>query len=93
MRTVFLVVALTVISTGVVLAQKAADTNVFPELSGAYLGQTPPGLEAVRFAPGIIPIEDIEHCFPAFSSDGKEVYWMTMKRGVRVNVYPSDITI
>ena len=86
MRTVFLVVALTVISTGVVLAQKAADTNGFPTLFGPYLGQTPPELESQRFAEGIIPIENIEHCFPTFSPDGREAYWMTMKRGEKPRI-------
>ena len=45
----------------------------FPELSGPYLGQAPPGRTAVRFAPNIIG-EDI-HATVTFSTDGTEVFW------------------
>jgi Tol biopolymer transport system component len=44
-----------------------------PDLSGPYLGQTPPGRTAVRFAPSIIG-EDI-HATVTFSPDGTEMFW------------------
>ena len=47
------------------------------DLTGDYLGQTPPGNTAELFAPGIISSEDQEHGVPAFSPDGNEVYWIS----------------
>jgi hypothetical protein len=44
-------------------------------LTGAYLGQTPPGDEPVLFAPGIVSTNAGNHSSPAFSPDGKELYW------------------
>lgn len=49
--------------------------NGFPELKGSYLGQKPPGMTPELFAPGIITTEYHEHSSPAFSKEGKEVYW------------------
>jgi hypothetical protein len=49
----------------------------FMVLTGDYLGQTPPGDIPVIFAPGIISSEDQEHGVPAFSPDGKEVFWLS----------------
>jgi Tol biopolymer transport system component len=46
----------------------------FPELTGPYLGQTPPGDTAERFAPGIVSsglyTRDV-----AITPDGKEIYF------------------
>lgn len=49
----------------------------FPQLSGPYLGQTPPTGEPEIFAPDIVasPIEDENHSSVSFSPDGKEIYW------------------
>jgi len=44
-------------------------------LSGAYLGQTPPGATPVVFAPGIVSTDANEHMAPSFSPDGSEVFW------------------
>jgi len=44
-------------------------------VSGPYLGMTSPGDTAEPFAPEIISIEGTQHCFPAFSPDGREVFW------------------
>jgi len=59
------------------LIAKGADGSPqkFPSLSGDYLGQEPPGTTPEIFAPGIVSTEKTEHSFPAFSPDGKEVYW------------------
>lgn len=46
--------------------------------SWKYLGQEPPGNTPVVFAPGIISGKGNLHCFPSFSSDGKEIVWMTL---------------
>jgi hypothetical protein len=56
------------IATGII-AQK----NDFPELTGPYLGQTPPVNEPILFAPGIVSISN--HSSVAISPDGKELYW------------------
>jgi hypothetical protein len=45
--------------------------------SGPYLGQSPPGALAERFAPGILP-RDL-HSAPVFSPDGNQVYWKAME--------------
>jgi hypothetical protein len=47
------------------------------DASGPYLGQTPPGARAERFAPGILP-RDL-HSTPAFAPDGTQVYWKAME--------------
>ncbi len=49
--------------------------NGSPSITGAYLGQEPPGMRPTIFADGIITTEYHEHSSPAFSPDGKEVYW------------------
>lgn len=54
----------------------------FTELSGEYLGQTPPGSTPVLFAPGIISVDDhFEHSGAVFSPDLTEVYWSTKPDG------------
>lgn len=57
-----------------------ADQNPmqFPVMEGEYLGQTPPGDTPVIFAPGVISSIWGLHSSPAFSPDGKEVYWVPM---------------
>jgi hypothetical protein len=55
-------------------AAPRASTAASP-LSGAYLGQPPPGAEPVVFAPGIVSTTDNEHSIPAFSPNGDEVFW------------------
>jgi Tol biopolymer transport system component len=52
----------------------------FPELTGPYLGQNPPGSIPERFAPSIIDSE--VHTATVFSPDGQEVYWKFMPDGV-----------
>lgn len=49
-------------------------------VQGAYLGQQPPGNEAVVFAKNIISTELYEHSAPAFSADGKTVLWTVVER-------------
>jgi ankyrin repeat protein len=53
------------------------DPQQFPELKGAYLGQTPPDSGSKLFAPDIVSMTDEEaiHSSPAISPDGKEIYW------------------
>ena len=51
----------------------------FPSLAGPYLGQTPPGPIAERFAPDVFTAE--LHSATAFSPDGTQVYWRQMEAG------------
>ena len=53
---IFIVVLLSLIS----LNSKSEDQNKFPILEGPYMGQTPPGMVAEPFAPGIISKEGWE---------------------------------
>lgn len=47
----------------------------FPLLEGPYFGQTPPGSDAVLFAPEIVSSHRFEHGTVAFSPDGDEALW------------------
>jgi len=49
----------------------------FPELTGPYLGQEPPGRAAKTFAPGIVSTPLYERDI-AMTPDGDEIYWMTV---------------
>ena len=46
----------------------------FPKLSGAYLGQTPPGPEPEIFAPGVVST-GLSELNSVFTPDGKEFYY------------------
>jgi hypothetical protein len=48
-----------------------------PRVKGPYFGLSPPGLTPEIFAPGILSTHHHEHSAPAFSPDGKEVFWST----------------
>jgi ankyrin repeat protein len=49
----------------------------FPELSGKYFGQKPPGKEPVLFAPDIVASNRFEHGCVTFSVRGDEAFWDT----------------
>ncbi|MCP4724416.1 MAG: hypothetical protein GY863_05255, partial [bacterium] len=51
-----------------------------------YLSQKTPGMKPELFAPSIISVEDVQHCFPAFSPNGMEVYWMQFNMALRNSV-------
>lgn len=48
-----------------------------------YLSQTPPGMVAELFAPGIISTGQYEHCAPAFAPDGSAVLWTVVDSSYR----------
>ncbi len=54
--------------------------NDYLGITSAYLGQSPPGTSAERFAPGII--HEDSHTAVVFSPDGEEVYWRPMDDGI-----------
>ena len=49
--------------------------TAMPALSGAYLGQDPPGMEPKIFAPGIVSSDDSSEFSGTFSADGSEYYF------------------
>jgi len=61
------------------LTDAGADTGPreFPELTGPYLGQTPPaaGGDPVLFAPDIVSTHRFQHGTIAFSPAGDEAFW------------------
>jgi len=61
-------------------------TIVFPELSGDYLGQQPPGMQAIMFAPGIISTGMNERDM-TFTPDGKELYYTMHGEGFFVILF------
>jgi Tol biopolymer transport system component len=69
-----------------------AQQNVTLSVSGNYLGQTPPGNEAVLFAKGIISTDSIEHSAPAFSPKNDRVLWSPVKRGAYPNTFLLEMT-
>jgi len=64
------------------LKQIGVDTSApqFPELTGPYMGQKPPGDKPEMFMPGIVSGPYRAHGTITFSPDGKEVYWADMVR-------------
>ena len=65
MKKIMLVISLLLTAVLRVNAQKI-------ELTGPYLGQTPPGMTPEIFAPGIVSLEEFHDFKGAFSADGKE---------------------
>jgi ankyrin repeat protein/L-ascorbate metabolism protein UlaG (beta-lactamase superfamily) len=51
------------------------DPVSWPELTGPYLGQKPPGMTPEVFAPGIVSLAEFIDCKGAFSPDGQEYYF------------------
>ena len=66
-----------ILSSILLLEANSCFTQDKADLSGAYFGQDPPGLDPLVFAKGIIDY-DIHGC-PVFTPDGKEAYWTVMK--------------
>jgi len=70
----FPIFCLVIILTGCNLSDSQPPAKKFPVLTGAYLGQTPPGAEPELFASGIVTTglftRDI-----AMTPDGKEIYF------------------
>lgn len=63
----------------------------FPELSGPYLGQTPPGLISEVFAPGIVSSNEWgEHCQLAISPDGNEIFWSAWSGKYKSEKFPEN---
>ena len=63
-------------------------------VTGAYFGQTPPELEATRFAVGefLSNTQWFWHGSPVFSPDGTEVYFGTYQSSDEVKIFYSELT-
>ncbi|UCC43471.1 MAG: PD40 domain-containing protein [Candidatus Zixiibacteriota bacterium] len=73
------ILAMTVALTGM----SAAQGDDFPELTGPYLGQKPPGKTPVPFPFDYMPAGYKLHSAPVFTPDGGEVYFSAMDFSVR----------
>ena len=62
------------------LFSQNTNKNQWSVLRGPYPGQEPPGMEPVIFAEKFITSKHRIHGAPAFSPDGKEVYWSVFPR-------------
>jgi len=69
------------ISISIIYSQNTNNT------SWQYFGQERPGLKPKVFAPGIVSGKSRLHCFPTFSPDLKEVYWMTLPPKIYYSKY------
>lgn len=82
MRALVLLILVALLQSTAVLCQ--AGRGDFPELTGPYLGQKPPGNIPELFAPGIVSREGyFEHSAAIFSPDNREVYWAGKPDGAR----------
>lgn len=61
-----------------VSGQQNDEINIDQNYYGKYLGLNFPDTIPVVFAPDFISGKGRLHCFPAFSVDNKEIYWMTI---------------
>ena len=64
-----------------------AQQGGFPELTGPYLGQKPPGLTPEIFAPGIVSTDYFNHSTVCISSDGSEIYWSMAPKDTPDKIY------
>ena len=70
-----------IIVASIVQAQNVYERETdFPILTGSYFGQKPLGMIPEPFAPNLLPDTYWWHSAPAFSLDGKEVYFSAFKK-------------
>jgi len=84
-KNVGLVLAL--LMSGTVVSE-ASDEALFED--GPYLGQTPPGMTAVLFAPGLIPEDESVGC-SGFLNDGTVFVFSSMKPGTDWRFKPTYV--
>lgn len=89
LRLVLLAVAAFFLTFACQSGGKNADDEL-PILSGPYLGQKPPGTQPEIFAPGIVSTGHGERC-PAFSPDGKEMFYCIYGAPFSVFVHMKEI--
>ena len=71
-------------AVGALLAGKGADRGParFPQLSGPYLGQPPPGMTPQLFAKGIVSTRQGVYSTIVFSLEHGEAFWHPESEGV-----------
>ena len=62
----------------------------FPNLTGPYLGQTPPTDKPLLFAPGIVS-DGQNHSSVAISPDGEELYWSSGAKGAGMKIWFTQV--
>ncbi len=78
LRVIPLIIVLLISSSQFVLSQSITQNQLkFPDLTGPYFGQKPPGKTAEIFAPGIIST-NLNEGNICFSPDGREFYYCFM---------------
>ncbi|QHS59403.1 PD40 domain-containing protein [Chitinophaga agri] len=65
----------------ILLSQIKAFAQTTIKSSTAYLGETPPGMTPVKFAPGVISLPDQHEFGSVFSRDGHECYYAVDIKG------------
>jgi hypothetical protein len=71
-------------------SQSEKQLTEFPKLTGPYLGQTPPGDEAVPFAPGIITSGMYTRDL-TMTPDGKEIYFCVSAYGFNLIFFTKEV--
>ena len=66
-----------IVLAGFIIIGRCAKQNDFPVLKGLYLGQKPPGMQRIIFAPGIVSTGYNEHAV-SFTPDGNEIFYRLM---------------
>ena len=74
-----------IISTSILIFLFSCEKEKLSEID--YLGQSPPGMVAELFAPGIISTSSYEHSAPAFSSDGTIVLWTVVDKDYHASTF------
>jgi Tol biopolymer transport system component len=69
--------------SAILVSEAIAEELDFPLLKGPYLGYEPPGTTPAKFPFDFMPKGYRLHSAPAFTPDGKELYFSAMDFGVR----------
>lgn len=77
-----LLILATILSINFVIAQeKTEGKSNFPILYGKYLGQNPPGIKPLLFAPNIVSTKDYNDRDLTISPDGNQLFFSRTKTG------------
>jgi hypothetical protein len=77
----YCIILIILILVGILSARNIKnEEKEFPILEGPFFGQKPPGMSPEPFVPNLLPEKYWWHSSPAFSPDGKEVYFSAFIR-------------
>jgi len=92
MKTTKLLLLTIVISLNTVFAQENIESDSsLSIMSDKYFGQTPPGMTAEIFAPGIVSVNGRYEYGVSFSPDLKEIYFTGHRKGESSSIYFSRL--